>query len=124
MDRKRIGKEAEQRAEQFLLTNQLRLIERNYTCRFGEIDLIMLDQHCLVFIEVRHRKYQGWGGAVASVDYRKQQKIIRSAQHFLTTHQNYSNSDCRFDVIAFEAGFPAAGGGDSAPIWYKDAFRL
>ncbi|WP_261844210.1 YraN family protein [Aliamphritea ceti] len=124
MDRQQLGKDAEQQAEQFLRKQKLKLICRNFNSRFGEIDLIMLEQRSLIFIEVRSRSYKNWGGASASVDYRKQQKIIHCAEFFLSQHPEYGKLNCRFDVIAFEAGIKAHGGGDSPPIWYKDAFRL
>lgn len=124
MDRQQLGRDAEKAAEHFLRAQKLKLIQRNFHCRFGEIDLIMRDGSALVFIEVRKRLHQGWGGASASVDRRKQQKIIHSAEFFLSQHPEYGKLNCRFDVIAFEGSIKAHGGGDSPPIWYKDAFRL
>ncbi len=124
MDRQQLGKDAEKAAERYLLAQQLKLVCRNYYCRVGEIDLIMMEASSLIFIEVRSRRYKGWGGASASVNYRKQQKIIRSAEFFLSQHPEYGKLNCRFDVIAFEGSIKTHGGGDSPPIWYKDAFRL
>lgn len=113
------GKEAEQYAERYLSKQKLKLIERNYRCRMGEIDLIMLDQQTLVFVEVRKRSHREFGGAAASVSYQKQAKIIKTAQMFLSQYPQYQNKICRFDVIAYEY--------DSAPdkpLWYKDAFTV
>ena len=70
-----IGKQAENRAERFLLTKGLQLICRNYRCRWGEIDLIMKDKDELVFVEVRFRKYNAYGGALESIDYFKQKRL-------------------------------------------------
>lgn len=113
------GKQAEAAAQQWLEAKNYRLLNKNYACRLGEIDLVMLDKEILVFIEVRLRSHSHYGGAVASVDAKKQRKIIMTARHFLMCHPKYSQHICRFDVIAF---------GNSAdpsnPIWYKDAFRL
>ncbi|MBP0047370.1 YraN family protein [Marinobacterium sp. AK62] len=118
MDRNQIGKDAEQRAELWLLKQGLQAIERNAHCRLGEIDLIMQDGEQLVFVEVRTRSHRDHGGAAESVDWRKQQKLIRAARYLLSRNPHWSLSPCRFDVIAYE--------GDSEstpPIWYKDAFR-
>lgn len=119
MDRNRIGTDAEKAAETFLRKQHLKLLERNFHCRFGEIDLIMFEQDTLVFIEVRKRRDQRFGGAAMSVDYRKQQKIITTAQFFLSQHPKHADKNCRFDVIAFESD-----AAPSAPLWYKDAFRI
>lgn len=113
------GKEAESQALKWLLSKKLTLIVANYSCRQGEIDLIMQDRDVLVFIEVRLRSNKHFGGAANSVDYKKQQKIAIAAQHFLMCHTKYSQYSCRFDVIAFESI-----SADIQPIWYKDAFRL
>ena len=113
------GKEAEQHAERYLSRQKLKLIKRNYHCRLGEIDLIMLEQQTLVFIEVRQRSHAQFGGAAASVNHYKQAKIIKTAQMFLSQHPQYQHKICRFDVIAYEY--------DSAPdkpIWYKGAFTV
>jgi len=117
MDRQQLGKDAEQRAEQFLRRQGLQSVSRNYHCRRGEIDLIMRDGHELVFVEVRQRSSNSHGGAAASVDSRKQARLIRAAEHYLSTLR--TEPVCRFDVIAFE-GKAAA----TQPLWYKDAFRI
>ncbi|WP_415890417.1 YraN family protein [Neptuniibacter sp. SY11_33] len=118
MDRNKTGKDAEKHAERFLSKNKLTLVERNYHCRFGEIDLIMLDRRTLVFVEVRYRNSKKFGGAAASVTSAKQRKIIKAAQHYLSHKTQFSNNNCRFDVIAYE--YDAA---PTKPLWYKDAFR-
>ncbi|MBR9867876.1 YraN family protein [uncultured Amphritea sp.] len=122
MDRQQIGRDAEQRALNYLIQKGLKLINRNYHCRFGEIDLIMQDKEQLVFIEVRSRRHSHWGGAGLSVDFRKQKKLIKTASYFLSQQKSSNLPVCRFDVIAFEAN-KDNGSGDSCPIWYKDAFR-
>jgi len=95
-----IGQQAEDVALKFLQTKGMRLIARNYRCKLGEIDLVMQDDGALVFIEVRYRKQSNFGDGAESVDFRKQQKIIRSAEHFLQQHRQYSQSPCRIDVIS------------------------
>ena len=117
MDRQQIGKDAEALAEQYLKRQGLKPLCRNYRSRWGEIDLIMSDGPELVFIEVRKRRHQQYGGATESVDHRKQQKLIRTAELYLQTLRHYPQ--CRFDVIAFEGNAAAM-----QPLWYKDAFRI
>lgn len=110
---------AEKIALKWLLERHLSLVDSNYRCRFGEIDLIMLDQEILVFIEVRLRSSANFGGAASSVTHKKQQKIITTASHFLMQNKKYRQYHCRFDVIAFESSTA-----ENCPLWYKDAFRL
>lgn len=112
------GKEAELRAINWLTEKKLTLLESNYSCRFGEIDIIMLEHETLVFIEVRLRASKRFGGAATSVTPTKQRKIITTANHFLMCHTQYAKHFCRFDVIAFESSSVQC-----SPVWYKDAFR-
>ncbi|WP_204378419.1 YraN family protein [Agaribacterium haliotis] len=92
------GQLAEQQANRYLQQQGLVLCDKNFRCRSGEIDLIMRDGDCLVFIEVRYRKSSTFGGAAASVDQKKQHKIRQSAESYL--QQKQLNTACRFDVIA------------------------
>ena len=94
------GSRAEQWSEQYLQRQGLELVARNFRSRFGEIDLIMLDKTSLVFVEVRLRSSADFGGAAASIDARKQQRIIRTAQQYLggLTHP----PPCRFDAILMD----------------------
>ena len=119
MDKQARGKDAEKQAWHWLIKQGLRPVTRNYLCKLGEIDLILLDSSTLVFVEVRYRANKSFGGAANSVTSNKQRKIIRTAQHFLMTHAHFQQHNCRFDVIAYET--PSE---ESKPIWYKDAFRL
>jgi len=96
------GRDAEQRACVFLEGQGLCLLESNYRCRAGEIDLIMRDGKSLVFVEVRMRRHPGFGGALISVDRGKRARLIACAQHYLQTSR--STRAARFDVIAIEAG--------------------
>lgn len=99
-DKQGIGSQAEEDALQFLLQNGLNLLDRNYRCRFGEIDLIMCDGDVLVFVEVRKRKNMDFGGAAQSVSYAKRSRLIKTARHFLMKYRQVPA--CRFDVIAME----------------------
>ncbi len=90
----------ERYAQKHLKKQGLKLIARNYLCRYGEIDLIMSDKESLVFIEVRYRKKADYGNALESVTKSKQQKITKTAQHFLLTYPQWENHPLRFDVFA------------------------
>ncbi len=91
-----LGSEAEHIAAIYLQQKGLKLLERNYQSRYGEIDLVMQDGKTLVFVEVRLRSSAGFGGAAMSITPSKQQKIIRTAEQYLQQHGSRS---CRFDVI-------------------------
>lgn len=111
---KTVGAAFESRALAFLQRQRLHLVARNVACRGGEIDLVMREPDgALVFVEVRARARSAYGGAAASVEWRKQQRIVRAAQHFLSTH-DAAMPACRFDVIAFDCG---------RLTWLRDAFR-
>lgn len=110
------GRQAEDRALAYLQAQGLVLVERNYRCRGGEIDLIMREGAHIVFVEVRYRASQGFGGALASVGTRKQARLILAASHFLAAKR--LDSPARFDVVAVSPGQ-----GGLAIQWIKDAFR-
>lgn len=97
------GRAAEQQACSHLEQQGLRLLEQNWSCRVGELDLVMLDGDTVVFVEVRYRKYAGWGGALESVDARKRRKISAAAQYFLQQQPRWAKHPCRFDVVAMSA---------------------
>lgn len=94
------GKLAEALAADHLQRRGLRLIERNYRCRLGEIDLILADGPVLVFVEVRLRRNPGYGGAAASITAAKRQRILRAARHYLS---GKAELPCRFDAVLLDA---------------------
>lgn len=106
------GKLAEEKACDYLQQQGLKLVEKNYYCRSGEIDLIMQDKQELVFIEVRYRAKNEYGSALDSVDQHKIKKLITAASHYVAKHQ--ANQPMRFDVIGFDASFK--------PNWITNAF--
>lgn len=97
---KSLGKQAEDIAYRYLKTQGLFLVTRNYTCRLGEIDLIMQDQDMLVFIEVRYRKQHQFGHSLETVDIHKQTKLIKTAEHYLQSNLELAETPCRFDVLS------------------------
>jgi len=94
------GQLAEDRALRFLEQQGLKLVLRNYACRFGEIDLVMSEGEQLVFVEVRSRRYNSYGGAAASVGLAKQHKLWRTAEHYLLSIRR--QPVCRFDLVAID----------------------
>ncbi len=114
------GQRAEAGACAHLQRQGLRLVERNYRCPRGEIDLIMRDRETLVFVEVRYRANRRFGGAAASVDTRKQARVIAAALHYLQRHPAAGRRPCRFDVMAV-----VPGEGDAAMEceWIRSAFE-
>ncbi len=99
-EKQNIGYKVEEKALSFLAGKGLKVIERNFRCRFGEIDLVMQEGEILVFVEVRKRKNRFFGGAAASVSRTKQQKLVKAANFYLLGR--YHMLVCRFDVIAFD----------------------
>ena len=109
------GQVAEEKALDYLTDKGLKLVIRNYTCRLGEIDLIMRDKEYLVFIEVRSRVSIRFGGGAASITYAKRQRIINTTSHYLIKHQLHDKYPLRFDVISID-------GRSGSISWLKDAF--
>jgi putative endonuclease len=108
------GALAEQLAAQYLQKHGLKLLQTNYRSRFGEIDLILQDADTLVFAEVRLRSNAKFGGAAASIDARKQAKLLKTAQFYLASLKQIP--PCRFDAIVMQTA-------DSDRIeWIKNAF--
>ncbi|NLY12870.1 MAG: YraN family protein [Gammaproteobacteria bacterium] len=95
----KIGKSVELYALNYLQEAGLSCIEQNWSCRFGEIDLIMLERDTVVFVEVRYRKNIHFGGALDSIDQYKRDKLIKTAEYFFNKHPQWLEHPCRFDVI-------------------------
>jgi putative endonuclease len=91
------GQDAEARAARYLEGRGLVIVERNYRCRHGEIDLIARDGATLVFVEVRARKSSAFGGAAASITAAKRAKLTRTALHYLASMARTPR--CRFDAL-------------------------
>lgn len=105
-------------AKSYLINQGLVFIDKNVHCRQGEIDLVMQDETTYVFIEVKYRKSNRFGGAIAAITHSKQQKIKHCVSFFLNKKNlNEYNTPCRFDVITLE-------GDISQPEinWLKNAF--
>ena len=107
-----VGDEKERLAARYLQDQGLHLLERNHRCRFGEIDLIMGDEGCLVFVEVRYRRSSRFGRPEQTVDTHKQRRLCAAAYHYLQVHPTVL--PCRFDVVAI--------GAQDQIQWFKNAF--
>ena len=94
------GRRAERRAERHLKRRGLTTVARNYARATGEIDIVMLDNDCLVFVEVRYRGPGAWSSGLASVDRAKQRRIVRTGELFLRDHPEHRFRAVRFDVVA------------------------
>ncbi len=116
---KSLGDDYEDRAAALIQDSGLRLLERNFSGKTGEIDIIAEDGERLIFVEVRARTNRYFDSAAGSVDWRKQQRIIKTAQLFLQRRPQWANAPCRFDVIAFE---PPQSGSLPQIRWIRGAF--
>ena len=111
------GDAAEDLAAQHLVKAGLSILTRNFRVRGGEIDCIALDGQTLVFVEVRLRRHTGFGGAAASIDSRKQQRIIHAARCYLQRYPRQADRPCRFDCVLLNTL-------DANQLeWIKDAFQ-
>lgn len=114
------GARYEDLARERLEAAGLVLLERNFTCRHGEIDLVMRDGEVLVFVEVRYRRgggRSGFGDGIDSVGPAKRAKLVRAASTWLAMHPRMASHACRFDVVAIAGDAPAA-----TLDWRTDAF--
>lgn len=111
------GKLAEEVAAKFLQSQGLSILQRNFLCKLGEIDLIAQDTTSLVFVEVRFRKSAAFGGALASVTPSKQAKLRRTAEYFLLSYA--SLPACRFDILALSNN---SQGQPQVDNWIQNAF--
>ncbi|SHO56727.1 hypothetical protein VQ7734_02496 [Vibrio quintilis] len=101
VNHRKTGHQYEQTAADYLTGHGLNLLEKNFFCRSGEIDLIMKDRETLVFVEVKYRKNRAYGHAAEAVTPGKVKKLIKTA-FFWLTKQNLSphTTDFRFDIVA------------------------
>lgn len=112
-DRQALGAAAEDAALAHLRAAGLQLLERNARFKVGELDLVMRDGACVVFVEVRLRRHAGFGDGFDSVDHRKRLKLARAAQLWLLRHPALADAPCRFDVVSVGTG---------RLDWCRDAF--
>lgn len=118
-DRRTLGAAAEAAACAHLEAAGLRRLARNVNYRFGELDLVMRDGNTVVFVEVRYRRDDRYGGAMGSVDFRKRRRLVLAARAWLAAQRGLADTSCRFDVVTVQ-------GADEQfeCDWIRDAFRL
>ena len=104
MNKRQTGSEWERKAVEYLAQNGYTIIQTNYRCKIGEIDIIAKESDTLCFIEVKYRSDKRYGNAIEAVTPSKQNTIRKTALHYLVTVMHSDNIDCRFDVIGFDGG--------------------
>lgn len=117
--RRTLGNQAENLAKRYLIARGLLFIAQQYRIRNGEIDLIMRSQQELIFIEVRYRQQTLYADPLETIDWHKQQCILRTASHFCLLHPWSVDYDIRFDVISISGDIQTA-----KITWIPDAFRV
>lgn len=117
MDKLAVGRRGEDEAVRYLKKNGYRIIERNYRCRHGEVDIVAMDGHTLAFIEVKTRGSDRFGSPAGSVDARKQRHITLASMHYIA-EKSLGEVQARFDVVSVELN----GEGFTTSL-IKDAFE-
>lgn len=113
MNKRAVGTKNEELACEYLTNLGYKILERNFRCKVGEIDIIAIDNNCLVFTEVKFRSTSKYGTSLEAVNPKKQQTIRKVAEYYLLTRYKSSNVFLRFDVIGID--------GDSISL-IKNAF--
>ncbi len=112
------GLQYEERARRYLQRQGLRLLQKNYRSRFGEIDLIMTDADAVCFIEVKFRQSADYGGAATAIPQWKRRKLIRTAMVYLAHNQKLGRRPARFDALLIQRD---RNGSDHIE-WIRNAF--
>ena len=102
-ERKSLGKTGEDLAERYLKHHGYAVVERNYRCPLGEIDLIAIDKRAVVFVEVKTRRVDTSGAPLEAVNAAKQRRLKRVALHYLNRHRLHDRN-VRFDVVGISLG--------------------
>lgn len=113
----RTGRRHEDDALEHLQQQGLELLARNYSCRIGEVDLILRDGDTTVFVEVRYRRSGAHGGALASISHAKAWRVARAAQVYMKAARIPGDAAIRFDVVAIDGHPPTL-------RWLKAAFEF
>lgn len=114
-NRRQTGARYEELAAEYLENRGLFILEKNYRCRQGEIDLIARDDEYLVFVEVKYRRGEEKGISLEAVDGRKQKRICKAARYYLACSVGNMDISCRFDVVGID-------GKEEKVSWIKNAF--
>lgn len=114
INKRKIGTREEETAAAYLQKQGLLLVEKNFRCKFGEVDLIMRDGATYVFVEVKYRATEKEGHPSEAVDYRKQKTICKVSDFFRMKNNIWEDNPCRYDVVSILGG---------SLQWYKNAFE-
>ncbi len=104
MNNRKRGNEFEALAADYLRRNGMKVLQQNFYCKMGELDIIAKDEEYLVFVEVKYRNTKAKGTATEAVSFYKMKKICRSADAWMMQHHCDGDTSVRFDVIAIEEG--------------------
>ena len=99
-NKRKLGEKIEQNVAEYLKTQGYIILEQNFRCRLGEIDIIAKEKNCIVFIEVKYRKNVVSGYPEEAVNFHKQQKIIKSSLYYIQKNHISINSCFRYDVVS------------------------
>ena len=116
------GEYTENLACQYLEQKGLKLLERNFHCRLGEIDLIMQHNDSLVFVEVRYRRSSNFGSGAESITINKQSKLIKTASVYLQRHAKLAKNPARFDVVSISGPIETTNIENIEFDWIENAF--
>ncbi|MCK4865475.1 MAG: YraN family protein [Gammaproteobacteria bacterium] len=117
-----LGEVTESLACEYLEKKGFKLLERNFNCRFGEIDLIMQDKDSLVFVEVRYRRSNNFGSGAESITAGKQSKLIKTASVYLQRHAKLNKYSARFDVVSITGSIDTNNINNINFDWIQNAF--
>ena len=113
MNKRRVGADKERQAAEYLTGKGMQVLETNFRCRQGEIDLICRHQGYLVFVEVKYRSAAEKGYALEAVDHRKQRRICRVADYYRYARGLGDETSVRYDVVGIQG---------SEIQWIQNAF--
>lgn len=113
MNKRKIGADKEELAAQYLVRQGMELVERNFRCRMGEIDIIGRHGKYLVFVEVKYRGSRARGSALEAVNRQKQRQICKIADYYRCIHRLGANTMIRYDVVALQ---------EDDIVWIRNAF--
>lgn len=102
MNKRIIGGYKEDIATEYLIEHGYTIIDRNFSCKSGEIDIVAKDKEYLCFIEVKYRENNKYGDALETINYKKQQKLFKCANIYITSNKLVENLNYRFDVVAIK----------------------
>ena len=102
INKREIGKKYENIAREYLVKNNYKIVESNFNCKIGEIDIIAKNEEYLCFIEVKYRDKDSLAKGVFAVDKHKQRKIYNVAKYYMLINNLGENTACRFDVISID----------------------